>query len=117
MAVRKEDLIEGSAVVYAFPPIRARRARRQEILRRRLALTAVGVVVAAAGLFATGPNGVAPARAQGPRAVRVEAGETLWMLAERHAPPGTDTRAYLDAILELNGVSALVEPGTRIRLP
>ncbi len=117
MAVRREDLIERSAVVYSFPPIRARRARRREILRRRLALTAIGVVVAGAGLFATGPDGVSTARTQGPRVVQVEAGETLWVLAERHAPAGTDTRAYLDAILELNGISVLVEPGTRIRLP
>lgn len=119
MAIRREDLVvERSAVVYRFPPVQARRRRRAEIRRRRLALASVGLVVAAAGLFATGPSGsVSAAQRATPRAVTVQAGDTLWGLAERHAPVDMDTRAYLDSIMEQNGIGAVVEPGTRIRLP
>ena len=118
MAIRKEDLVQSSAVIYKFPPVQARRRHRAEIRRRRLALASVGLVIAAAGLFATGPSGTASATQRpSPRAVTVYSGETLWDVAERHAPADMDTRAYLDAIVELNGGSALVEPGARIRLP
>ena len=119
MAIRREDLVtERSAVIYRFPPVQARRRQQLEIRRRRLALASVGLVVIAAGLFATGPSGSASAAQRPtPRAVTVHTGDTLWALAERHAPATTDTRVYLDSIMELNDVGAVVEPGTRIRLP
>lgn len=34
----------------------------------------------------------------------VEPGQSLWEVAVDHAPAGTDTRAYLDAIQSLNGL-------------
>jgi hypothetical protein len=44
-------------------------------------------------------------------------GETLWDVAERFAPPGIDRRAYVDAVVELNGVEGSVAAGQRVRLP
>lgn len=118
MAVRSEDLKwQGSAVVYKFPSVRAQRLARIEVLRRRIALATVAVVVVGAGILATGPSGVAPAGTRSKQAVVLQAGDTLWDVAAKHAPPSVDTRAYLDAILELNRIGVVVEPGTRIRLP
>ena len=118
MAVRSEDLTwQGSAVVYKFPPLKARRIARAEVIRRRFALGAVALVVVGAGILATGPSGVAPAAPDAKQAVTLKAGDTLWDVASRYAPPSMDTRAYLDAILELNGIGVVVDPGTRIKLP
>ena len=122
MAVRREDLswqgsAQSAAVVYRFPPVRARRLARAEVFRRRLALGTIGLVVMGAGLFATGPGGVAPAAPKGKQAVVVYAGDTLWDIASKHAPEHVDVRSYLDAILELNQIGPVVDIGTRIRLP
>ncbi len=118
MAVRREDLSwQGSAVVYRFPSVRARRLARIAVVRRRIALGAVALVVIGAGLFATGPEGVAPAAPRAKEAVVVRAGDTLWDIAAQHAPAHMDVRTYLDAILELNQVGPVVDVGTRIRLP
>jgi LysM domain len=48
----------------------------------------------------------------------VEPGQTLWDLADRYAPDGTDLRAYVDAVVGLNdlGTRAPVA-GERIKLP
>jgi nucleoid-associated protein YgaU len=121
MAVRQEDLsARPEGVVYAFPVARVRRAASRErmlVRRRRSLLAAVALVVVVFGLLA-GPRATAPASRPGtPRAVTVRAGDTLWDLATRYAPEGMDARAYLDAIIELNGLGGSVPEGTRIRLP
>ena len=130
MAIRVEELeapIE-DARIYRFPveavrPHRAelrRRAirRRRAVARRRAAVAAVIVVVSVVMLFAGGPSSVAPAAGRGaPRAVVVQPGQTLWSLAERYAGAGIDPRAYVDAILALNGLDGPPEAGARIRLP
>lgn len=48
----------------------------------------------------------------------VEPGDTLWELAARHAPPGSDPRAYLHRLRELNGLDGGdVRAWTVVRLP
>lgn len=119
MAVRSEDLAFGGvdAVVYRFPPVAARRraARRRMIARRRMTLATLALVTAAT-LAGGGVAETAP-QAAGPRAVRVQPGDTLWGIAGEHAPPGTDVRAYVDALVELNGLDGPLQAGTRLRLP
>lgn len=85
---------------------------------RRLATVAVAVSVVVGTIAAAGPGGSPVASAPGaPRAVVMRPGETLWDVAEEHAPTGVDPRAYVDALIEINGVAGGVQPGERIRLP
>lgn len=118
MAIRVEELRVGqpSARIYRFPSQRAR--RRAMVVRRRITLGAVLVVAVIAFVFATGPAGVAPAsESWAPRAVVVHSGQTLWDVADRYSRPGTDSRAYVQAILDLNHLDAPPAVGVRIRLP
>jgi Tfp pilus assembly protein FimV len=118
VAVRSEDLVSGGAdaVVYRFPAVARRRAaRRRMIARRRVTLATLAVVVAAT-LAGGGVGETAPAAGR-PRAVRVQPGDTLWGIAGEHAPGGTDVRAYVDALIELNGLEGPLQAGARLRLP
>ena len=76
-------------------------------LRRRI-VAAVALVAVLA--LVTVLLGRVAATASGPPAVAghvvVEPGQTLWEVAVDHAPQGTDTRAYLDAIVHLNGLES-----------
>ena len=119
MAVRSEELVyQREAIVYRFPPRKQRIEARRAVIRRRIALTAVGVVVVVTGLFATGPAGTAPATSRSvPHSVVLHSGDTVWDIAQRYAPPNMDVRGYIDAIVELNGLAGLPAPGTRIKLP
>ncbi|HEX2293946.1 MAG TPA: LysM peptidoglycan-binding domain-containing protein [Actinomycetota bacterium] len=117
MAVRSEDLAfpGPDAVVYRFPATAARRsARRRMYARRRMTVATLAVVVVATlaggGVAETAPE--APAR----RAVTVRPGDTLWGIAEAHAPAGVDVRAYVDTLIELNGLEGPLQAGTRLRL-
>lgn len=127
MALRQEDLgVRTEAVVYRFPTerveIREQRrrlaARRRRVSRqRRLAIVGTTVVMIAGFLLATGPSGTATAsRHDAPKAVVMRSGDTLWDLAERYAPAEVDPRAYVDAVLELNG-GIPPQAGARIVLP
>lgn len=129
MAIRVEELeAPVEARIYRFPvetvrPSRAelrRRAlrRRREVARRRWGIAVLVVTTSVALMFAGGPASVSTAGARGtPRAVVVQPGQTLWSLADRYAGDGVDPRAYVDAILALNGLAAPPEAGARIRLP
>jgi Tfp pilus assembly protein FimV len=118
VALRKEDLVEGRAALYAFPVERARaRARRAAMVtrRRRAGMSLVVLAVITATLLA---GGTAPASRPGaPRAVVVHSGETLWGIAESYAPDGIDKRAYVDALVALNELSGVPRAGQRIVLP
>ena len=118
MAVRSEDLAFGGsdAVVYRFPAVAARRrARKRMLARRRKTVAALAVVVVATlaggGVAETAPGG------RGRRAITVRPGDTLWGIAGEHAPPGSDVRAYVDALIEVNGLEGALQAGARLRLP
>jgi nucleoid-associated protein YgaU len=85
---------------------RPRRAARIRCRRRRvawtLALTLLGGIAWAAGAWAK-PS------ASAPRQVVVQPGDTLWGLAERYAPAGTDPRRWAAEVERLNGL-----PGGRL---
>jgi nucleoid-associated protein YgaU len=133
MAIRVEELeapfeAPRDARIYRFPveatrPSRAelrRRAirRRRAVARRRALVAVLIVVISVTMLFAGGPSSVSTAGDRGtPRAIVVQPGQTLWALAERYAGDGVDPRAYVDAILALNGLDSPPQAGARIRLP
>lgn len=123
MALRREDLYQGrDAVVLEFPvriararAVRARRARAERHIALWIAaLGLTGAVVAGSALSGS-PDALA--RPGSPSVVTVQAGETVWDLAERYAAQGSDPRALADEIIELNGVQGVVPPGTQLRLP
>lgn len=127
MALRQEDLDSYGppAPVYRFPVERSEVARiRQGIAQRRAArrrhragLGAVAIVVILMTLLGGGKEAIAPAApAMGAVAV-VQPGETLWEIAERHAPEGMDVRAYVDFLVRANDIGPVLQAGTRIRLP
>jgi hypothetical protein len=78
---------------------------------------AAGLVVGLGVLFAGAKGASIAARPGAPRTVTLEAGDTLWEVATRHTSPGVDPRAFVDALVELNGLDRAPPPGTRIRLP
>lgn len=119
MAIRVEELhrTQPPARVYRFPDVAGRR-RRAMFLRRRLAVATVLVALVSMFVMATGPSGVAPASVgRAPRAVVVHPGQTLWDIAHRYARPGTDPRAYVQAILDVNHLGAPPPAGSRVKLP
>lgn len=128
MSLRQEDLEFGptlQAVVYRFPGERAEIAqiragivaRKAARRRHRAGLAAVAVAVIAMTLLGGGQEGIAPAAQQGKRTVVAQPGETLWDIAERHAPDGMDPRVYVSALEEANELGPILQAGARIRLP
>lgn len=99
----------------------SRTSRRIQARRRRLAhlalttVTAVLLVVIFVGGGFSGRS--AASREAGPRRITVASGDTLWDLAESHAPPGVDPRAYVDALIQVNELRGNLYPGQRLRLP
>jgi len=119
MAVRREDLLVGEAVIYRFPThmIEARTARRAMMARRRMTLGVITVVMALGFLLATGPEGTATASRSGREAVTVRQGDTLWGIAARFAPDRMDPRAYIQALESLNSLEGPIHPGMHLKLP
>ena len=128
MALRQEDLEFGApprAVVYRFPSerpevarIRAGIAARKAARRRhRAGLAAVAAAVIGMTLLGGGREAIAPAAQQGARTAVVQPGETLWDIAERHAPEGMDLRVYVSALEDANELGPILQAGARIRLP
>lgn len=128
MALRQEELevvTAPAAVIYRFPGERAEVARiRAGIVSRRAArrrhragFAAVAFAVIGMTLLGGGSEAVAPAAPDGARTAVVQPGETLWDLAERHAPAGMDVRVYVNALEEANDIGPVLQAGARIRLP
>ena len=127
MALRREDLeaVASDAVVYRFPTergevarIRAGIATRRAARRRhRAGLAAVAIAVIGMTLMGGGQEAVAPAAPQGQRTAVVQPGETLWDIAERNAPAGSDLRAYVAALESANDLGPVLQAGARITLP
>jgi Tfp pilus assembly protein FimV len=126
MAIRKEDLtFSDEAVLYRFPvervrPPRARiiaRRHRAQVRRRRLGLGVVALSIIGLTLAGGGVGGDASAGHHTPRAIVVRPGQTLWDIAERHAPSGIDPRVYVDALEQQNDIDGVIQPGTRLELP
>lgn len=120
MAIRQWELESSSAVVYRFPTaaVRSRaRAQRRAARLRRTAAIAVTLVASVLFLAASGPGGTALSKPHAPKAVVVRPGQTLWDLAQRYAAPGIDPRAYVDAVIELNGLDGGAQAGQRLVLP
>lgn len=124
-AIRQEELrgYADEARVYEFPtgPVRRRVAEERQVmfLRRRVAAAALVALLVGGGALVLGSAGApeVTSRPGAPRQVRLERGTTLWQVAERYAPPGTDPRSYIRATLELNGLAAPPHEGARIKLP
>ena len=130
MALRQEDLeFHGPqaprATVYRFPIERSEVAQiRRGIVQRRAArrrhragLAAVAIAVVAMTLLGGGQEATSPAAPAGKKIAVVQPGETLWDIAERHAPEGMDTRVYIDFLVRANDLDPVLQAGTRIRLP
>lgn len=121
MALRREDLTAApGAVVVRFPlavaRARAARARRRYALRR----LAVGLVLVGipAGVVATGGEPMEPVAASSGETVVVQPGDTIWDIAQVRTPAGTDPRAYVDAIIALNGLDGgALEAGDELEMP
>lgn len=96
----------------------APRPTRRTYLRRRLTVVA-GLLAAALALTLLIGNAGAQAGLEDRVAghVVVQPGQTLWEVATAHAPSGTDPRAYLSELRELNGLDGDVAAWTVVLLP
>lgn len=90
-----------------------------EAKRRRLVVAAVTLALALVfALFAGLGGATADGEVEVKQVATLQAGETLWQLADEITPPGQDVRPTLRAIMELNGFeSATLPVGTAVRLP
>jgi len=105
-----------------------RHRRRTATYRRRRAVAGLllavvsGTGALAASTLLTGPGGV-PASAAGaateqaghPMSVRVEAGDSLWSIAQAHHGTVSIAR-YVEALIDRNG-GTVIEAGQLVRLP
>lgn len=78
--------------------------------RRAGSMGAQGAAAAAPGSDAATPD---------VRWVVVEPGDTLWGLAQRFGPAGSDTRELVDTLIQLNGLDTRkpLTPGRALRIP
>ena len=123
MALRREDLYEGTDAVVVDFPVRIARARARrttrERLERRVAAWALALGLTAAAIAGSAAAGQpeATSRPGAPSSVVVAAGETVSDLAERYAAEGSDLSAYAEALAALNGIQGVAPPGTELELP
>ncbi|TLM98353.1 MAG: LysM peptidoglycan-binding domain-containing protein, partial [Actinobacteria bacterium] len=82
---------------------RARRGSRPTGLSalERAAVAAVVAGLAVAVWIAAAPTGATP---DATSTVRVDSGDTLWMIAESHPAPGLTTAENVELIISLNGL-------------
>lgn len=90
-------------------------ARVRLVVRALVAGLAVAAAIALGSLIGLVLRAPVPAAAG---TVTVEAGQSLWTVAESVAPAGTDVRDALAAIVELNDLEdAVVVAGQELRVP
>lgn len=103
------------------PSARTRRARTRSVAL--LAVLAPLMALAAGALPGMGGADTTAVAATGaarpaPLVVVVAAGDTVWGLAARHAPAGSDVRRYVAEVLNHNDVeSSVLRPGAVLELP
>ncbi len=101
-------------------PLPAAVYRQRRLLVAAVVATRVFVVFLAGGELVgrvNGSPGSTPAGAAGePVVYVVQAGDTLWEIAERINPPGVDLRLTVDRLTVASG-GPLILPGQRITLP
>lgn len=120
MAVRKEELdrVQAPVLVVWRREATAASRRRMRARRRRALSWLASVLVLAAVLGGDRTRGSTPAsRADSPRSVVLQEGQSLWDAVGRFAASGVDRRAYVDAVIRLNGVASPPPAGARIELP
>lgn len=122
MAVRQEELqVQIPGRVLRFPAERAAaRLRRQRLIegRRRLAALVAALAVITGVILGGGSGGTAVgSKPEAPRAVVLQPGDTLWSLATEYAPDGTDPRAYVHALEQINGLEGAARAGAQLTLP
>jgi len=90
---------------------------RTRVRRRRTALTAAGLVLAAVIVGPVGHVFEAGAAPRSARSVLVRPGDTLWSIAER-SDPGSDPRSVIETVIEANALeSGSLQPGQRLVVP
>ncbi|MGH2774860.1 MAG: hypothetical protein ACRDJT_05435 [Actinomycetota bacterium] len=122
MAVRQQELqVHTPGRVLRFPTERASaRLRHQRLIegRRRLAALIAALAVVLGVILGGGTGGIAVASKPGaPRTVVLQRGDTLWSVATEFAPDGTDPRAYVHALEEINGIEGAARAGAQLSLP
>ena len=111
------------AVAYAQPiPVPRRPTLRLAPPRRRAHRRPAAAALIIAALIGLGAGrltaGGGPAEPRPAVRVEVAPGDTLWALAVRHAPPGRDPRAAVDAIVAHNHLSSpVIHPGDVLEIP
>jgi len=96
------------------------RTLRRRVRRGRAALVAAALsaVVAVCGAGAAAGSSAAPPDPGATTRVVVAPGDTLWTLAARHAPEGTDPQAWAVRVVADNGVDAgALVPGSVLNVP
>ena len=117
MAVAERELALKGARVYRFPVERIAARRRAMYRRRRLGVASVLATIVVGLIMAGGSGQAALTKDSAPRTVVIQPGQTLWDVAERYAAPGTDLRAYVDALQERNDLGGVVPAGLQLDLP
>jgi len=122
MAVRQEELqVQVPGRVLRFPAERAAaRLRRRRLIegRRRLAILIAALAVIAGVILGGGSGATAVAsKPEAPRTVVLQPGDTLWSVATEYARDGTDPRAYVHSLEQINGLEGAARAGAQLTLP
>lgn len=108
----------GVTAIKTYAAFASRRKKKEKHIRKiwRFSLAFASWLLIAGGIVLSGSP--AESEVSQPVKVVVDSGDTLWTLANIHAPCGMDVRDYLDEVLEKNELTGvLIYPGQEIVLP
>ncbi len=112
--------VQGSAAAASTATSNLRLTNRGRVLLLLVTILTLFTVVVASGRFtaqATVNSDTAGQSAPATAVVVVQAGESLWSIAQQVAP-GTDPREMVSRIRDLNGLAdAVVSPGQSLLVP